>query len=200
MKLSRGTVAGATALLLLTGCGGGEAAPNAQPTVTVTVTPTPLEATELSDPTPSAGSFEPNVGERALKIGEPRQGSAVRTTLREVRFPYPPGQYREPEQGQQFVGLRIEQCLAKTAEATDDYGDPIQSTYPGDWYVGTPNGNQLTGGGEWTDWPQPKFPTLVSMNPGECLKGWITLEVPVGTKIAKLIWRPGGTTTAEWLP
>ena len=38
------------------------------------------------------------------------------------------------------------------------------------------------------------------MNAGDCVKGWVALEVPVGTRIEKMIWRPGGETVAEWLP
>lgn len=177
----------------IAGCAGDgdAAAPGPKATVTVTETATPLEATDLPEESPPPSSFEPNVGDLALSVGETREGTAFRTTLEEIRFPYPPGQYREPESGNQFLGLRLEQCMRDSAEPTDEYGEPLMSTYPGEWYAATPSGEQLTGGGEWTDWPQPKFPTLVTMNPGECIKGWVTLEVHNGTKVAKIIWRPG---------
>jgi hypothetical protein len=45
-----------------------------------------------------------------------------------------------------------------------------------------------------------KFPENVTMAPGDCLVGWLTVEVPIGMKVAKIVYRPGGQTVAEWLP
>ena len=74
------------------------------------------------------------------------------------------------------------------------------STNSGEWYVVSPNGGQVPGGSGWNDWPAPKFPENVTLNPGDCLVGWITIEVPVGMKVEKIVYRPQGTTVAEWLP
>ena len=46
----------------------------------------------------------------------------------------------------------------------------------------------------------PEFPENVTLNAGECLKGWLAIEVREGMKVKKIVWRPGGATTAEWLP
>ncbi len=46
----------------------------------------------------------------------------------------------------------------------------------------------------------PKFPESVSLNPGDCLLGWLAVEVPVGMKVQKVVWRPGGETIAGRLP
>jgi hypothetical protein len=42
------------------------------------------------------------------------------------------------------------------------------------------------------------FIEYVRMSRGECLQGWITMEVPGGYKIERHIWGPGGETLAEW--
>jgi hypothetical protein len=182
----------------LTGCSGDSAEEATEPTTTPTTTLTadPTEGTEAAEADASE-PFEPNVGDLALRVGETREGRAQRTTLIEIKYPYPPAQYREPQPGNQFLGLRIKQCMRPGAERSEyDY-----STYNGDWYAVSPNGNQVAGSGSsWNDWPTPKFPESVSLNPGDCLTGWIAGEVPAGMKIEKLIWRPGGETTAEWLP
>src|SRR5215210_1929426 len=95
------------------------------------------------------------------------------TTLFEIRYPYPPGQYRTPQQGMQFLGLRVEQCFDKTADRLNEYGEPTYTTYTGDWVAVAPDGTEAAGGGSsWNDWPAPKFPENVTMNPGDCLKGW----------------------------
>jgi hypothetical protein len=157
----------------------------------------PTEATEAAD-SEAPESFTPNVGERALRVGETREGTGLRTTLSEITYPYPPAQYREPSTGNQFMGLRVTQCMRDDVE-TNEYGD--YSTYNGDWYAASPTGEQVAGdGSSWSDWPSPKFPESVTLNPGDCLQGWIALEVPAGMQVEKIIWRPGGTTTAEWLP
>jgi hypothetical protein len=192
----------------LAGCSNDPEDQAAEPAATATVTVT-ADASEASEPAAStltaeptkesepAQPAEPNVGEKALRVGDTREGTGFRTTLLEIKYPYPPGQYREPQPGKQFLGLRLKQCMRTEAEPSgEDY-----STSGSDWYAATPNGEQYSGdGSSWNDWPSPKFPESVTLNPGDCLTGWIANEVPIGTKIVKIIWRPGGETTAEWLP
>jgi hypothetical protein len=175
----------AVVVLMVAGCGGGGGGERDQPEPKGSPS---AEASETADP------FAYNVGDLALKVGETRKGSEVTTTLEKVEHPYPPGEYREPEAGNEFVGLRLKQCIIdKPSEATE-------STYNGDWSAVTPDGEEYSGNGSsWDDWPSPKFPELVEMIPGRCLKGWIALEVPEGTKFDRLIYRPGGTPVAEWL-
>lgn len=186
---------------LLVACGGGSRAhssssapPSAAVTTpaanTTTLTPEP-------DPTPTVTPFAPNVGDRALRVGQRRQGRDFVTTLQEIRYPYPPAEYRDPKDGDVFVGLRVKQCYRKTSKPVDD----AYSTYNGEWYVATPSGDQYPGNGEsWSDWPSPKFPENVTLNPGDCLHGWLDVEVPEGIRIKKIVWRSEGETTAEWLP
>jgi hypothetical protein len=173
----------AVAVLTVTGCSGGSnddtASDNPSPSA---------EASETTDP------FAPNLDDRALRVGQSRVGQDVTTTLAEVKNPYPPAEYRVPQDGNQFVGLRLEQCVKRDVE-----GQP-ESTFNGDWAAITPSGDEYTGNGSsWNDWPSPKFPELVGMIPGRCVKGWLQLEVPKGTQIDRLIYRPGGTPVAEWV-
>lgn len=193
---------GASTILLLGGCAGGSGDPAAAPTATVTVTETvsPIEPEPESSPSEGGDdAYAPNIGERALRVGDTRSGKAVRTTLKSVRYPYPPDYAREPNDGNKFVGLELEQCFAKDADVDPQF--PNTTTYNGEWVVLNPRGFEYGGdGSSWNDWPAPKFPESVTMNPGRCYKGWISLQVPKGTRIASVVWRPGGTEIAEWLP
>ncbi len=138
--------------------------------------------------------FAANLGDRALKVGETRDGKDVHTTLHEVKYPYPPAEYRRPDDGNVFLGLRIEQCL------DSDATDPGQSTYNGEWAAVAKSGDEYGGSGmSWNDWPEPKFPETVGTIPGRCIKGWISLQVPKDTDFTSIIWRPEGTPVAEWI-
>lgn len=199
--MQRGLVCVCATALLLVGCSNDSGGPSAAPTATVTVTETPSVVEPEVEPTPTdeADPFAPNIGDRALKIGETRVGQAVRTTLKSVKYPYPPDYAREPDAGNDFVGLELEQCFGKDAEVDPEY--PNTTTYNGDWVVLDPEGYEYGGdGSSWSDWPAPKFPESVTLNPGRCYKGWVSLQAPRGTKIASVVWRPGGTETAEWIP
>jgi hypothetical protein len=197
-----GLVGSGVLMVLLSGCTSVDSeAPEATPTATVTVTETASVIEPEPEPTPSEDDdpYAPNVGDRALRIGDTRVGEAVRTTLKSVKYPYPPDYAREPDAGNDFVGLEIEQCFNRDAQVDSEY--PDTTTYNGDWVVLSPKGFEFGGdGSSWSDWPSPKFPETVTLNPGRCYKGWISLQVPKGTKIASLVWRPAGTETAEWLP
>lgn len=179
-------------LLLVAGCAGEPGEPG-EPRAEATETTAPVSESESPEPD-SAQPFAPNLGDTALRIGETREGSEVHTTLHEIKYPYPPGRYREPEEGYDFVGLRLEQCLSSEA------AEPLQSTYDGEWSAVVESGEEYGGTGlSWSDWPEPKFPEIVQAIPGRCLKGWIALQVPRGTEIETLLWRPGGIPVAEWI-
>lgn len=181
----------ATALLTLTGCAGGESepAPGAESGASAEAAPEPTEA-------PSSEAPAPNLGERALRLGEPREGSLITTTLLEFRQPYPPGTYRRPDAGHEWAGLRIEQCLKGDADPAG-----LLTSGTGDWAALTRDGEEFTGATHtWVDWPAPRFPDLTGMIPGRCSKGWIALQVPEGTKFDRILWRAEGVTPiAEWL-
>lgn len=192
-------------VLLAAGCSsdgdsdsGGEPAPAVTVTQTVEV-PTPTsDPTEAQEPTESEDPFAPNVGDRALKVGEPRVGSATTTTLLEVRDPYPSEYAREPDAGNRFVGIRVSQCVSEDFDPSVD-GD-IYSTYSGEWFMVTSDNDEYPGGSgsNWIDFPTPKFPESATINPGSCVKGWISMQAKERLQFEKLVWRPAGTTTAEW--
>lgn len=177
----------------LAACGGGDSGESAQATVTVTTTPTPFE--ESSPPeTIDADPYAPNLGDRALKVGQKRVGKEVSTRLIEVKYPMAPAEYRDPAKGNVFIGFRIEQCLNEGGSSEN------QTTYNGEWATVTASGEEYAGSGSsWTDWPAPKFPETVFMIPGRCSKGWIASEIPKGTKFDRIVYRPDGEPVAEWL-
>lgn len=181
-----GTLAGVlTASMILSACSGDPGREASAPTDTPTAVP--------------GNGARPSVGDAALRVGEWLEGPDQRILLAEVRYPYPPGRFREPAPGSSFVGLRLEQCVRDEADPTQDDGQPYYSTYNQEWFVGTPAGDRLTGGATWMDWPQPKFAEAVTLDAGDCVQGWVTIEVPQRTTIERISWQPGGETIAEWL-
>lgn len=195
MRLLR-IAAACAATVTLTACGGSPDSDDpqgAEPTTTITATPDAEDDTAATGP-----NVEANVGDRALRVGEPRRGSGAITTLEEIRFPYPAGQFNTPQPGMKFLGLRLKQCVNEDFDAAAE-GDVI-STFNGEWYAVSPSGEQVTGGLSDIAWPQPKLPEAVAITPGDCIKGWITIEVPANYKIEKMLWRSGQMSIAEWLP
>lgn len=166
--------------------GGGD-----EPAKTATArSPIPTESPTVEP----ADQYEANLGERALQVGETRDGMDVHTTLAEVKYPYPPGEFRQSDEGNVFLGLRIEQCV------DDDADGESETTYNSEWSAVTESGEEYGGSGSsWNDWPSPKFPETVGAVPGRCVKGWIALQVPKGTEFTSIMWRPGGDPVAEWL-
>ena len=180
---------------VLAGCGAGSGEPSATVTQTVTAAPS-SDPTAADEPTEQVDPYAPNVGDRSLQVGQARRGEDVSTTLLEVRDPYPPAQYRTPAAGAHFFGLRIAQCLAEDATSRR----ATYSSYNGEFYVKTMTNDQYQGdGSSYGDFPSPKFPETVTLNPGDCLKGWLTLEIPdEAAEPTTVIFRPGGKTVAEW--
>lgn len=176
--MTRASVASALAILLLSvaGCGGSEGDDTAS------------ESGESSDP------YAPNLDDRALEVGEARRGEDVDTTLKAVKLPYPPEEYREPDNGNIFIGVELEQCTNEDAEGSGT------ATFNGEWSAITASGEEYTGDGSyWNDWPAPKYPENTDLVPGRCLKGWIAWQVPEDTEFEKVLWRPAGTSVAEWM-
>jgi hypothetical protein len=195
----RATAVALIALLLTASCGG-EAAPGDAATATEQTTQEPaapgLIEPSAEQPSEASSKFAPNVGDTALVIGETRRGMDYTTKLATYRYPYPPKLYREPKRRYEYFGIKLRQCMRPSATATEE----AYSTYNGEWYIEDDKGGQFTSSMSYNDWPVPKFPETVTMTPGDCLKGWITVEVPRGTKVQKIIYRPAGETLAEWLP
>ncbi|GAA1914247.1 hypothetical protein GCM10009737_14460 [Nocardioides lentus] len=190
MKTTRLSALAAVALLLA-GCGGDTDGQAEERPATSPMEPSDSASSAEAEEDP----FAPNVGDRALSFGETRDGMSIDMTLEKVRYPYPPAAYREPfTPGNVYVGLRLEQCM--TEDTPDAY-----SSYSGEWSVVTPGGQEYGGSGSsYDDFPTPKFPENVTLTTDRCLKGWIVTEVPEGTKIASIVYRPLGETVAEWLP
>lgn len=183
-------------LLLVSACSDESSAPkpSASSTSAEAVAPSkPGGATESRTPERQAG--DPDVGPHALKVGQVREGIGVRTILQEVRRDLPPDLYRDPEAGNEWLGLRIRQC-----RRSSDRDGELSATYNGEWAASTRRNDQYSGdGNSWPDWPTPKFPEMVTINPGECVQGWISWEIPTDLKLTKVIWRPDGQTVAEWV-
>lgn len=183
----------APSLLLLAGCVGGDAEPS-EPAETVTVFSDPLEAA-----TPNEGqapNYDPNVGNRALQVGQERVGREVTTALLEVRDPYPPpDEFRLTVPGNCFVGLRLTQCVV---EDPDTPPNQIVSSYNGEFSAVTAQGNEYPGdGSSYSDFPLPKFPESATIVPGSCVKGWMAIEIPGDVRFNKIVWRSAGETLAE---
>jgi hypothetical protein len=206
-RLSRSLRRGAAStlpLLLIAGCGSGSNTPTATKTVTVTetvsVTPTPASTpTPSASPTPSgskeAQPFAPNVGPRALTIGQTRQGSGFETTVYAVnQHPTPPSYMDPPGASLHWVTVRAKQC-ARPAQK-----QPVEI----DWtqYVLEDNsdGQYEANGSSWNDWPPlPQYPRGRKISRGACGVGWMLFSVPNGTKVTRVALSDGaGGLAAEW--
>lgn len=190
------TVLGMSLVLATVGCsssdssGGEDAVEERSSEQTSAPTPSPPSAT----PTETADPFAPNVGDRALRVGQTRKGEDVTTRLIEVKYPYPGQQYRQPEPGIEWFGFRVESCLRDAA------ANPAQLSGGIEWFAIDRQEGQYRGGkGYWVDFPTPQFPEFATIQPGECVSGWMLIDLPEGTKVTKLVWRPGDVTTAEWI-
>jgi hypothetical protein len=194
-------------LLLLTGCGGdSDAEPKATITETVTVTadPEPRETTSTATtPTeePSAEEtdpYAPNVGPRALNVGETREGEEVLTTIHEYRdsMKHPSNPYIEPGAGNRWVGVDAEQCIRRSAARAASV-----ATYG--FAVGDGSGGVFdTEGSFWDDWPSlPQFPFERKLQPGQCARGWMLVRVPARAKVTMVQagdFLGTGEVFAEW--
>lgn len=177
--LTRTIIVIAVAAMSIAGCSSDDEQTSEEPTST---------ASEEADP------FAPNLDDRALSVGEAREGQDVVTTLREVEYPYPPAESRQPDEGNEFVGLHLEQCVR------EGVAEPGITTYNAEWSAVTAEGQEYAGNGSyWSDWPSPKFPESVGSVAGRCVEGWLVLQVPESTQIERLMWRPEATPTAEWI-
>lgn len=187
----------ALVLLPLAACSGGNPEPApATVTVTETVFSDPSEAATPAEE--EAPTFEPNVGDAALKVGQSRVGQEFTMTMLEVRDPYPPpDEFRLSKPSNRFVGLRLSECVVENPTTPPDQ---LLSAYNGEFIAVTPQGNEYPGNGSsYPDFPLPKFPELATISTGSCVKGWIAIELPADVNYDKFVYRPGGQTVAEWL-
>lgn len=187
----------AVPVLLVAACGGGSAESRLPATVTVvttvsrTVTP-PLTSPPTTLPgTPT--STDPNVGDRALKVGETRHGTAVEETVLEVQDPYPPNSYATPGPGKRWYGFRVKEC--QTAASAD----PIPVAW-GDWAVVDSTDAVYKAGIAWDEsFPSPQFPSNGYLTLHECLQGWVLVDLPSSVQPTAVVFQPGGQRLAEWV-
>lgn len=168
------------------------------PTATVTVTATPStepSETETPSETASASPQDPNVGDRALRVGQWREGVSVRTRVAEFFQPAnaPKPSYLTGSDGDGAVA-RVEMCTRAGAEPTKGDIYDLFMAYDA-------NGGQYTrSGSSWGEWPPlPQLPVEASIAPGKCLSGWVLLSAPKDTKIVSVDMSDGeGGSIAEW--
>lgn len=191
---------------VLTGCGGGDGDAGAgSPTATVTVTETvtaeptssePAEATGAPSADDSATGQEPNVGERALEVGQWREGTNLRTRIVEFFQPAnaPKPSYLADDTHSDGAIARVEMCLRAGGEpATGGIYDLFMA-------YDASGGQYSRSSSTWGEWPPlPQLPSEVSIAPGKCLSGWVLLSAPKNTRLVSVDMSDGeGGSIAEW--
>lgn len=199
----RSLVVGTAMVLLVSGCGGDSTdGPEASTTVTVTADPEPSESMS-SAPSPTeklaeTDPFAPNVGSRALRVGETREGEEVRTTVYEYKdsMEHPTNPYIEPGAGNRWVGVNAEQCARKSSSRA--------ASVTGFSFAVADRAGGLydTEGSSWDDWPPlPQFPFERKLQPGQCARGWMLMQVPARTKLISVQagdFLGSGEVVADW--
>lgn len=188
----------------LTACGGGNGdseagAPTATVTVTETVTATPTAEAETSE-TPTAEASptaqEPNVGDRALKLGQWREGTNLRTRVVEFFQPAnaPKPSYLAGDADGDGAVARVEMCVRAGGEPAKGEIFDLFMAYD------AAGGQYTRSGSSWGEWPPlPQLPIDITISPGKCLSGWVLLSAPKNTKIVTVDLNDGeGGSIAEW--
>lgn len=188
----------AATTMVLAGCGGGDSgeegagseasSPSASPS-SEAPSDEPTESEEPEDP------FAPNVGNRALQVGQARKGEEVVTTLLEVTPSYEssPETMRFAEAGMEWLAIRVRTCVRRNATHQNTSASTPQ------WAAVMKGGTEYRSDSYFSDWPTPAYPDTVVVQPGRCVEGWMALEVPKGSKPRYLAWRPDYlSTVAEW--
>lgn len=193
LKHARMTIALLVTPLGLAACGGGGSEPAAGETVTVT-------ATVTADPSPDASAettpAAPNVGDLALKVGDWREGTGVRTRVIEVRQP---GQGRMPDylDGEaDAVGatVLIRSCVREGSESA------VVSSID---FTGRDKDGAVyeNASSSWDVWPPlPQYPTEREVRAGQCVQGWVLISTPENTRVTTIELGGGGDgVLAEWM-
>lgn len=192
-------VTAVAALTLLAGCSsrsdGSASATPATVTATVTVTAEP-SSTASASPSSKASSVEPNVGSRALKLGQWREGSGVRSkviSFTQASDTNPPS-YLSGDSSAEGALVKLTLC----ERPSETKPAPI-SAY--DWYAYDSSGGEYTvAGSSWDEWPPlPHFTYESKLRPGTCAGGWMLFNVPKSVKITKVSYGSGADAAAEWV-
>lgn len=186
----------------LAACGGGGGQAQEEPASTASASPTPTASANASEsPTASESvdPYAPNIGDRALKVGQAREGEGVVTRVTEYRgyMKHPSNPYIVPGKGNRWVGAKVEQCVRKS------FGQPseVVSIY---FAVGDRSGGLYEAeSSSWDDWPPlPQYPMIErQVQPGDCAVGWMLFQVPVATKVETVQFGDfygDGSVIAEW--
>lgn len=159
-------------------------------TVTTTVTaeaPGPVAA----EPTSSG----PNVGDRALTVGQWREGTGIRTRVIKVRQPSEgiPDYLRGDAEATGATVL-VRSCVRPGGDAT------VLSSYN---FVARDKSGAVyeASSSSWEVWPpQPQYPFGErEVRAGDCVQGWVLLTTPAGARVTSIELSDGsGGTAAEW--
>lgn len=166
-------------------------------TETVTAEPTPTEtASETPTAEASPSPQEPNTGERALEVGQWREGVQVRTRVTEFFQPAdaPKPSYLAGDTDGDGAVARVEMCTREGAKPTKGDIYDLFLAYDA-------SGGQYTqSSSTWGEWPPlPQLPDTVSIAPGKCLSGWVLVSAPRNTKLVTFDMSDGeGGSIAEW--
>lgn len=189
-----GLLASMALLSVLMGCSGATDNPSATPTATMTVTKT-VTAASSSSPSASHTPNEPNVGARALDVGQWREGTGARTLVSSIKQPseVTPPSYLQGEGDAEGALLRVKVCVRKS------YNKPMPvSSY--DFFLYDKAGGEYTvGGSSWDEWPPgPQLPSDTKVAAGRCVTGWVLFPMQETTRIVRASYGSGADAVAEW--
>lgn len=183
------TVLAVAALALLVACGGG-GTPGARATVTVTAPAGPT-----GDPTEPSGQGVPaQIGDNALRLGQTRHGADVDTTIFNFE---PAGHYsldRGPDAGEKWMTVLVKTCVHKNA-AVDTYTALSDSDFG---FVDAAGNSYASSASQWSDIPQPHYPTDQNMRAGECVKGQVLLGLPSNVRPSLITLVSDDDHFADW--
>lgn len=190
---------GVTAAVLsscLMGCSGGsDGDPEAVPTATVTATET-VSAAVVPSASATPTTAPPNVGADALKMGQWREGTLVRSQVSALRQPseVQPPSFLQGESDAEGALLHIKVCGLKSA------AQPANASSYDFYLYDREGGEYIAGFPSWDEWPPvPQFPSETKVAPGRCVTGWVLYPMPKQTRIVRASWGSGPDADAEWL-
>lgn len=128
-----------------------------------------------------AGIVKPNVGARALGLGEWREGEDVRTRV--VKFvqadQIQPPSYLQGMSDAEGALANIQMCVRKSSNVS------FHEFPTGLFHAYDKNGGQYSSSSvSWTEWPpRPQLPSEINLPPGRCVQGWVLFSVPKNTRI-----------------
>lgn len=189
-------VAAIVGVVLLAGCGSGTAATTTVTeavTATVTVTATPSasaspSATAASTSLPSSTAPSPS----GQPIGTTQAaGTAAHVTVHSIDRNVAPAPGDDASQTRTAIDAEV--CL----DGADAPQAQISST---PWYLtDASNGRYSPASTTWQSDPQPQYPIGAVANPGECVRGWLMMNVPASTDIQAIRYElTTGPTVLIW--